>query len=68
MLKSKNGYTRQEATDIIERLGGTTSSSVSKRTDYVLAGEKAGSKLEKAKNLGIKIISEEDFNEMISDK
>lgn len=63
-----SGYTRQEATDIIERLGGTTSSSVSKRTDYVLAGEKAGSKLEKAKNLGIKIISEEDFNEMISDK
>lgn len=58
-------YTREEAKDIIERQGGTTSSSVSKKTDLVLAGEKAGSKLQKAISLGIKIISEEEFKEMI---
>ena len=58
-------YTRDEASKIIESYGGKTSSSVSKKTDYVLAGEEAGSKLTKAKNLGIKIISEQDFKEMI---
>lgn len=59
-------YTREQASDIIERLGGSTSSSVSRKTDLVLAGEKAGSKLEKAINLGIKIISETEFEEMIN--
>ena len=58
-------YTRQEASDIIEKLGGKTSSTVSKKTNYVLAGEEAGSKLTKAQNLGIEIITEEQFQEMI---
>jgi len=61
-----SGYTRSEATKIIESFGGKTSSSVSKKTDYVLAGEEAGSKLEKARKLGVKIITEEEFNKMIS--
>lgn len=56
---------RAEVENIIESLGGKTSSSVSKNTDYVLAGEAAGSKLDKAKSLGVKIISEEDFNKLI---
>jgi DNA ligase (NAD+) len=57
-------YTRDEAKAIIERFGGKTSGSVSKKTDYVLAGEEAGSKLTKAQTLGVKIISENDFNTM----
>ena len=58
-------FSRNEASDIIEKLGGKTSSSVSKKTSYVIAGENAGSKLTKAENLGIKIISEKDFEDMI---
>ncbi len=58
-------YTRKEAEDIIEKFGGKTSSSVSKKTDYVLAGEEAGSKLTKAQSLGVEIISEEEFSNMI---
>ena len=58
-------YTRDEASEIIENFGGKTSGSVSKKTDYVLAGEDAGSKLRKANELGIKVISESDFKEMI---
>lgn len=58
-------YTRTEASAIIESLGGKTASSVSKKTDYVLAGEEAGSKLIKAQSLGITIISEDDFYELI---
>ena len=58
-------YTRNEASDIIEKLGGKTSSSVSKKTDYVLAGEDAGSKLTKAQNLGVKILTEKEFEELI---
>lgn len=58
-------YSRNEASEIIEKFGGKTASSVSKKTSYVLAGEDAGSKLVKAQSLGITIISEEEFNEMI---
>lgn len=58
-------YTRGEATNIIEKLGGKTSSSVSKKTDYVLAGEDAGSKLVKAQNLGVIIITEDEFDKMV---
>lgn len=58
-------YKRNEAASIIESFGGKTASSVSKRTDFVLAGEDAGSKLQKANDLGIKVISEEEFREMI---
>lgn len=58
-------FTRDEASEIIESFGGKTSSSVSKKTSYVLAGENAGSKLTKAESLGIKIISEEEFTAMI---
>ncbi len=60
-----SSYTRDEAGAIIESFGGKTSSSVSKKTSYVLAGENAGSKLTKAQSLGLKIISEEEFAEMI---
>ena len=58
-------FSREQASEIIEKFGGKTSSSVSKKTDYVLAGEDAGSKLRKAQELGIKVISEEDFKNMI---
>lgn len=58
-------YKRSEAAAIIESFGGKTSSSVSKKTDFVLAGEEAGSKLDKANALGIKVIDEEEFKQMI---
>ena len=60
-----SAYTRNDAAAIIEGFGGKTSSSVSKKTDYVLAGEEAGSKLDKANKLGVTVISEQEFNEMI---
>ena len=58
-------YTRDEASEIIESFGGKTSGSVSKKTTYVLAGEDAGSKLRKANELGVKVITEDEFEEMI---
>ena len=58
-------YTRDEAGAIIEKFGGKVSGSVSKKTSYVLAGEDAGSKLEKANSLGVPVISEADFEKMI---
>ncbi len=60
-----SAYTRDDATEIIESMGGKVSSSVSKKTSYVLAGEDAGSKLTKAQALGVKIIDENQFIEMI---
>lgn len=58
-------YARKEASDLIEKYGGKTSSSVSKKTNYVLAGEDAGSKLTKAQSLGVTILSEEEFEKML---
>ena len=58
-------YTRQEAQEIIESFGGKASGSVSKKTTYVLAGEEAGSKLDKANSLGVTVIDEEEFKNMI---
>ncbi len=60
-----SNFTRNEASEIIESFGGKTSSSVSKKTTYVLAGEEAGSKLDKAISLGVTVISEAEFEEMI---
>ena len=56
---------RNEAAEIIEKFGGKSAGSVSKKTSYVLAGEDAGSKLTKAQSLGIPVISEQQFEEMI---
>lgn len=60
-------FTRKEAEELIEKYGGKTSGSVSKKTDYVLAGEEAGSKLKKAQELGVTIISEQEFKEMVKE-
>ncbi len=60
-----DNYSRKEAEEIIEDFGGKTSSSVSKKTTYVLAGEDSGSKLQKAQDLGITVINEQEFVEMI---
>ena len=59
-------YTRDEATKLIEDRGGRVSSSVSKKTDYVVAGSEAGSKLAKAESLGVAVLDEGTFTEMLS--
>lgn len=59
---------REQAKEMIEKLGGKCSGSVSKKTSYVLAGEEAGSKLDKANELGITVINEEQFIKMIEDQ
>jgi len=61
-------WTRPEATELITSLGGKVTSSVSKKTDYVVAGENPGSKWTKAKALGVKIIDEEEFLKLIGSK
>ncbi|MHA1927731.1 MAG: NAD-dependent DNA ligase LigA [Candidatus Thorarchaeota archaeon] len=58
--------TRLEAAEIVEKLGGKASSNVSSKTDYVVAGPGAGSKLKKAKDIGIKILDEKEFIDMVS--
>jgi DNA ligase (NAD+) len=58
-------YGREEIEALIAHHGGRASSSISKNTDYLVAGEKAGSKLEKAKQLGVKVITEEEFEAML---
>ncbi|MEQ8523584.1 NAD-dependent DNA ligase LigA [Gracilimonas sp.] len=60
-------YTRKEASDLIEKHGGKTASSVSGNTDFVLAGESAGSKLDKARELGITVLDEAKFRELIGE-
>lgn len=62
-----NTLSRDEATKLIENAGGKASSSVSKKTSYVLAGKEAGSKLDKAVSLGVKIIDEETFLKMLEE-
>ncbi len=59
---------RNEMEELIERLGGHAAGSVSKKTSYVLAGEEAGSKLEKARTLGVKVINEEEFDKMVGNE
>lgn len=61
-------FTRQQAEQAIRQAGAKATGSVSKKTDFVLAGEKAGSKLDKAKKLGVEIITEEQFVEMIDER
>lgn len=58
-------YTRDSITEYLEQLGAKVAGSVSKKTDYLIAGEKAGSKLSKAKELGVQILSEDEFANMV---
>ena len=63
--QNKVGPAKEKCKQLIEKYGGKASGSVSKKTDYVLAGENAGSKLTKAQELGIPVISEEQLKEML---
>ena len=58
-------FSRQSIEEAIQKNGGRASGSVSKKTDFVVAGEEAGSKLDKARQLGVKVITEEEFEQMI---
>jgi DNA ligase (NAD+) len=62
------GYTRKEAEEKVESLGGRATSSVSSNTDYLVAGEKPGSKLEEAKRNGVKILNEKDFERLLEER
>jgi len=58
-------YTRQRAKDLVEKMGARVVSSVSQKTDYVVVGENPGSKYNRAKELGVKAITEEEFGELM---
>jgi DNA ligase (NAD+) len=60
------GRTREEAKDVVERLGGKVAGSVSRKTDLVVAGEEAGSKLAQARELGVPVIGPEEFERMVA--
>jgi DNA ligase (NAD+) len=60
-------YSRDEAKKLLEDAGGKVTGSVSKKTDYVLAGAEAGSKLERAKELGVKVIDEKEMEKLLRD-
>jgi len=62
----QESFTRDEARRIVQGLGGLVGSSVSRKTDFVVVGKEAGSKLEKAKTLGVKILNEEGFKKLIA--
>ena len=62
-----DNYTRTDAKKEIEKRGGKVASSVSKKTDYVLAGADPGSKLDKAEKLGVKVIDEDEFKKLIAE-
>ena len=62
---SLEGFTRSEASALIKERGGKVTDSVSKKTDYVLVGEDPGSKLDKARNLGVRIIDEKEFKKIL---
>jgi DNA ligase (NAD+) len=61
-------YSRKEIEDVIALHGGKTTSSVSKKSDYVVAGDEAGSKLDKARQLGVKVLTEDEFEKLIGVK
>jgi DNA ligase (NAD+) len=61
-----HSYGREEARSLVEKLGAKTVSIVSKKVDFVVAGEDPGSKFDKAKGLGVKILTEEEFKKMLS--
>jgi len=63
-----NGFTREEATELIVSLGGRVSSAVSRKTDFLVVGENPGSKYEKAVALGVKIITREEFSKMVKEE
>ena len=64
---SLKGFSREKAKEMVETLGGTATSSVSKKTDYVVAGAEAGTKLDKAQKLGVKIIDEAELLHLCAD-
>jgi len=61
-------YSREDIESLIKELGGKPTGSVSKNTDYVVAGDKAGSKLDKAHSLGVKVLTEAEFDKLIGKK
>jgi DNA ligase (NAD+) len=61
------GYTRDEAAEAVQALGGKVSGSVSKKTSFVVAGESAGSKLDKAESLGVPVLDEDGLRLLLSD-